>query len=102
MKKKYYVVIDHPKDKEIIESDHYAIRIGASEIDPANKVEVAIFKNQKKQEFKPCRQSEGYWWYDVFFSNYQPGNYKVVARIKKPSGRYLKSTPVSFTYKPKN
>ncbi|MFA6584314.1 MAG: hypothetical protein WCS77_08455 [Elusimicrobiaceae bacterium] len=71
-----YVTIDHPTYDETIEQGHYVFRVGASE---NGYVEI----NVNKTEWKPCRYSVGYWWYDW---NATSGTHNVAARIVTPNG----------------
>ncbi|MBN1621641.1 MAG: hypothetical protein JW871_03520 [Endomicrobiales bacterium] len=78
-----YVIIDHPKQGEVVSGQHYAVRIGASD---KGMVEISI----NDTEWQPCRQSAGYWWFD--WSQPNPGNNKIIARLKNEKGRTLKKS----------
>lgn len=86
-KPKYEIVIDHPKDGEVITyKAHYAVRIGTP-----NKglVELSI----DGAPFVKCRHSVGYWWYD--WHNMQTGKHTLVARLVDPEkNRTLKKSEV--------
>jgi hypothetical protein len=79
-RKKYEITIDHPKNGE-------AVRIGTPN---QGIVELSI----DGSEFKRCRHSVGYWWYD--WCNIPSGEHVLVARLVDPQkGRTLKkSQPV--------
>jgi hypothetical protein len=75
-KSKYIVVIDYPKNNEVItHKQHYAIRIGTPN---QGIVEVSIDNG----EFQKCRFSSGYWWYD--WHNIPEGEHILVARLIDP------------------
>lgn len=91
-KKEDYVVVDCPKEGEIITSPNYTIRIGASE---GNTVEVSIDAG----DWKTCRPAEGYWWYD--WEGYTPGFHSIRARIRDKKGKIVKtSLSRKFQYQP--
>jgi hypothetical protein len=71
---KDYIVIDHPKNNEVIGKGAYSLRIGASKCD---KVEISI----DDQPWHVCRHSVGYWWYD--WNCNAPGSHQAVARLHK-------------------
>jgi hypothetical protein len=87
---KNYVVIDHPRNGEVIRSDYYAFRLGTS---PSNRVEVCV----NGKDWMPCRNSVGYWWFDWF--NYTPGTYKLKARAIKGNSKTQSSKTVRFKVK---
>ncbi|GEM_PF-3899453 len=92
-KEENYVVIDYPKEGEIITSPNYTIRIGASE---GNTVEVSI---DAAGSWNVCRLAEGYWWYD--WANYSPGFHLVKARMVDSKGKVIKeSISRGFRYQP--
>ena len=47
------------------------------------------------EEWLPCRQSVGYWWYD--WSHFTVGHHSLQARIPSAGTRELKSKPRQFT-----
>jgi len=71
------VTLDYPQDGEIITSPNYTFRIGAKE---AGNVEVSI----DGEAWTPCRQAEGYWWYD--WSGYDSGIHEILARVQPQDG----------------
>ncbi len=71
---KEYIVIDHPKNNEVLGKGNYSMRIGASKCD---KVEISI----DDQPWHNCRHSVGYWWYDWHCT--APGTHQAVARQHK-------------------
>lgn len=75
-----YIVIDHPKNNETINSRHYTVRIGASE---CASVEISI----DDHPWHPCRPAVGYWWYD--WHGFSAGSHQVVARMLKTNGEFL-------------
>jgi|YelNatPaOPRAMG01_1025707.scaffolds.fasta_scaffold551171_1 hypothetical protein len=80
-----YIVIDYPKENEVITYPWYTIRIGCSE----NKnVEVSIDNGP----WEKCRFAEGYWWFD--WGNYQSGQHKIVARVRHDKGMILKKSEI--------
>lgn len=82
------VTIDYPREGDSITWPAYTFRIESA---AAGSVELSIDQN----EWKPCRQAGGYWWYD--WAGYKPGVHRAVARIQPQNGgkRYI-SHPVSF------
>ena len=75
-----YVVVDYPKNLENITARHYAVRMGASD---CTGVDISV----NDQPWQPCRHAVGYWWFD--WSDLQPGNHQLVARMHKRNGEYL-------------
>lgn len=82
------VTLDYPREGDSITGRAYTFRIDSR---AAGSVELSIDQN----EWKPCRQAGGYWWYD--WTGYQAGVHRAVARIHPQNGgkRYI-SHPVSF------
>jgi len=78
-----YLVIDYPVEAEQINSNHYAIRLGAS---PDGYVELSF----NDGEWNPCRYADGYWWFDWVYFN--PGNYKLAARMVGNNGETVAKT----------
>lgn len=66
------VFIDYPAQDEGIGLEGYSVRIGTTP--GAEKVEISIDRGP----WLPCRQAEGYWWYD--WSNYGDGVHRLTAR----------------------
>jgi len=73
------VMLDYPREGEVISSTEYAFRVGAPE--GAAGVEVSI----NNGPWHGCRKASGFWWYD--WSQYRSGGYKAVARIRPQSGK---------------
>ena len=67
------IALDYPKERERVISPDYTFRIEAKE---ASLVEISIDDNV----WQPCRQADGYWWYD--WSGYMSGKHQAVARIQ--------------------
>jgi hypothetical protein len=70
--------LDYPQEGERIVSAEYAFRIGAQ---ATRAVEISIDDGA----WRPCRQAEGYWWFD--WSGYGSGGHHAVARIQRENGR---------------
>lgn len=87
-KQKRYVQVDYPMEGEMIASHTYTFRISAS---PTERVEISI----DDEEWHPCRQSVGYWWYD--WSHFTVGLHSSQARIPSAGTRELKSKPRQFS-----
>ncbi len=81
-----YVVIDYPKNGDILEPHHYSIRIGAS---VGHDVQVSIDKGP----WQPARENSGYYWYD--WHDISIGQHSVVARITFANGKTKKSKAVN-------
>lgn len=76
-----YVVVDHPKNLEVIpENIPFAVRIGASE---CSAMDISI----DDQPWQPCRNAVGYWWFD--WEGFTPGSHQIVARLHKNNGEFL-------------
>ena len=75
------IVIDYPLEGEIVTSANYTMRLSA--LTPRS-VEVSL----DGKEWRPCRESVGYWWYD--WSGYASGPYSLHARMTDASGRSVK------------
>jgi len=75
-----YVVVDHPKNLEVLPAGHYAVRVGSSR---CNGVEISI----NDQPWQSCRHAVGYWWFD--WHGFATGTHQLVARMQKPNGEYL-------------
>lgn len=82
------VIIDYPLEREIISSAVYTFRLSA--LTPAS-VEISF----DGQEWRPCRESVGFWWYD--WAGYQGGTYTVQARMVGQDGRITSSKLRQFT-----
>ena len=67
------ITVDYPQEREHIISRDYTFRIEAK---GASQVEISIDDNV----WQPCRQADGYWWYD--WSGYMSGKHQALARIQ--------------------
>ena len=67
------ITVDYPQEKELVISPDYTFRVAAK---AASRVEISI----DDSEWQPCRQADGYWWYD--WSGYMSGKHQAVARIQ--------------------
>jgi len=67
------ITVDYPQERERVISPEYTFRVAAR---AASRVEISIDQN----EWRPCRQAAGYWWYD--WSGYMSGKHQAVARIQ--------------------
>jgi len=86
-KQKRYVRVDYPMEGEMITYRTYTFRLSAR---PAERVEISI----DGEEWLPCRQSVGYWWYD--WCHFSAGLHSLQARIASAGNRELKSKPRQF------
>lgn len=77
-----YIVIDFPREGEIIYNTSYCIRLGVGE---NTHVEISI----NGGPWKSCRYSVGFWWFD--WSGYGSGRNTIVARVLTPSGNLLQT-----------
>lgn len=82
------VIIDYPLEREIISAPVYTFRLSA--LTPES-VEISF----DGQEWRPCRESVGFWWYD--WAGYQGGTYTVQARMVGKDGRITSSKLRQFT-----
>jgi len=67
------IAVDYPQERERVISPDYTFRIA---VKGASQVEISIDDNV----WQPCRQADGYWWYD--WSGYMSGKHQAVARIQ--------------------
>jgi hypothetical protein len=67
------ITLDYPKERECVISPEYTFRIEAK---AASRVEISIDDNV----WQPCRQADGYWWYD--WSGYMSGKHQAIAKIQ--------------------
>lgn len=79
-----YIVVDFPREGEIIYNQSFCIRLGVGE---NTHVEISI----NGGPWKPCRHSVGFWWFD--WSGYGSGRHTILARVVTPSGNLLKTPP---------
>lgn len=81
-KPKTWVVIDFPQSGEtLLETRHYAVRIGAS----SGPVEISV----NGSDWKACRENAGYFWFD--WTDIPKGEHKLVARAQFADGNFKKS-----------
>lgn len=80
-----HVLMDYPKDGEVITSRDYTLRFSAS--DETRTVEVSIDGGP----FQACRQASGHFWFD--WSNYMSGRHEIVVRARLSDGQ-LEKAPV--------
>ena len=82
------ITVDYPQSREVVTSHDYTFRIAAKS---ASRVEISIDDN----EWQPCRQSDGYWWYD--WSGYMSGKHQAIAKIQPQNdGQKLTSQTCRF------
>jgi hypothetical protein len=82
------VEIDFPQEKETITSTHYTFRIKARE---ASRVFVSIDDGR----WKPCRMTDGLWWYD--WTPCVPGDHTLEARAENDGQATAITPPRCFT-----
>jgi hypothetical protein len=80
--------VDYPRQGEKIPGSCYTFRINAPE--DVQNVEVAVDQG----DWRPCRQSAGYWWCD--WSGYENGEHEITARLVTAEGRPVSSEPHEF------
>ena len=78
--RKHHNEIELPRDKEVVTSAFYSIRVASGE---AGKVEVSI----DGSIWQPCRFTGDYWWYE--WSDYAPGPHQIRAQFYDGDGRVL-------------
>jgi hypothetical protein len=76
------IVIDYPKEEELVLSGHYAIRVSGS---PDAQVELSI----NNGEWFGCRTSLGFYWFD--WSPSDLGETVLKARVRSGNGRWKTS-----------
>lgn len=82
------ITMDYPQERERVTSPDYTFRIEAK---GASRVEISIDQN----EWQPCRQAEGYWWYD--WSGYMSGKHQAISRIQPQNdGQKATSRTIRF------
>jgi len=82
------IAVDYPQEREPVVSRDYTFRISAQ---AAGRVEISIDDNV----WQPCRQAEGYWWYD--WAGYMSGRHQAVARIRPQNdGQKFTSRMIRF------
>jgi hypothetical protein len=80
VKCKDYVVIDYPKENEVITHPSYTLKIAASS---GQSVEVSI----NGGDWAPCYSAEGFWWFG--WSNYASVPHKIIARSLDAGGKVI-------------
>jgi len=86
------VEIEYPQEEERVLPGHYALRLRA---DGATEVQLRI----DGKEWRPCRESLGYFWHD--WSPEPPGRRVAEARARRGAkGRWVRSGPRSFEVVP--
>ena len=83
------VLVEYPREGEIIMHPTYAFQIGA--LPAARGVEVSIDNG----DWRPCRESFGLWWYD--WTDYAKGEHTLAARSRLEDGISAASTLRHFT-----
>ena len=68
------VIMDYPKESEIITSPHYTLRFGAS--DETQTVEVSFDGGP----WQACRKAGHYFWFD--WAHYMSGYHEIAARAQ--------------------
>lgn len=87
--RKQEVWVEYPCDGEVVIHPTYTLQLRA--VPEAANVEVSFDDG----EWLSCRESLGLWWYD--WARYEPGEHKVVARIRKDGTGIEISEPRRFT-----
>lgn len=85
------VAVEYPGAGETISHPSYTIQIAVS--GPAAAVDLSI----NQEEWRPCRESSGRWWFD--WERYESGEYEAVARLRRPDGTKESSEPKIFWVK---
>ena len=78
------ITVDYPRERELVISSDYTFRIEAK---GARQVEISIDDNA----WQPCRQADGYWWYD--WKGYMSGQHQAVARIQPENDGQKAASP---------
>lgn len=81
---KLNVVVDYPREGDLVRPGHYAVRVDAP---GAAEVQIRL----DGMDWIDCRQAVGFFWYD--WSPQKPGPVVVSARARKPKGRWTASAP---------
>lgn len=81
-------VLDHPLQGEKITAPQYTFRVGT--IGDIELVVISI----NNGPWQPCRNAEGYWWYD--WAGYKSGKYQAEAKAQTKDGRIFTSEPCKF------
>ena len=82
------VTLDYPVNAEKITAPGYTLRAGT--VGDAERVEISIDQG----DWRPCRYSVGYWWYD--WGGYAEGRHRAEVRACLKNGRTLTDGPVGF------
>lgn len=76
--KKIQVIVDHPAENEVIQSDDYTFRITPS--DRVSMIELSI----NGGKWQTCREALGYWWFD--WRAAEPGDYQAEVKVRLEDG----------------
>ncbi len=82
------VTLDYPVNAEKITAPGYTLRAGT--VGDAERVEISIDQG----DWRSCRHSVGYWWYD--WGGYAEGRHRAEVRACLKNGRTLTDGPVGF------
>jgi hypothetical protein len=80
-----HVIVDYPKEMEIITSSHYTLKFGSS--DETRTVEVSIDGGP----WRECRKTGHYFWFD--WTNYMSGRHEIIARARLLDGDVEETAP---------
>ena len=78
------VVIDFPGEGEKVRAGHYAARVSA---DGAAEVQLSVDRG----DWRPCRESAGYWWCDFWPQPHEI--HELRARARPSDGAWVLSQP---------
>jgi hypothetical protein len=78
------VIIDFPKEGEVVSPPHYAFSIRTNV--PVIKIELSV----NGGNWRPCREAAGKWWYD--WNEFKSKTYAVHARSILTDGRKIISS----------
>ncbi|MBI3291600.1 MAG: hypothetical protein HYZ73_02155 [Elusimicrobia bacterium] len=79
-----FVVLDYPREREVIRHPFYSVRVGA---EGGHNVEVSVDGGT----WQRCRHAVGFWWFD--WPHVTPGVHTIVARLITPMGQVKKTKP---------
>lgn len=80
-----HVVMDYPKEMEILTTPHYTLRFGAS--DETQLIEVSIDGGP----WQVCRKAGRYFWFD--WARYMSGHHEIIARSRLYNGKIEETAP---------
>lgn len=81
----------YPAQGETLAPPDYTFQIATAE--DASEVSVCV----NHGDWLPCREALGLWWFD--WSGFEPAEYLLVARMRRPNGTYATSEPRLFFVK---